>query len=133
MDIISINSKIFNRHFKTRTGLHMLTMSLFMLALAGALFYLFLTINFIPNPGSVERGLIDNFMKLLFAIAGIFFAVVLIVFVYSLIFFRQKKGDDTDAPPIRGNTSLEILWTVIPLIIVVGLGVYGARVLDEMG
>jgi cytochrome c oxidase subunit 2 len=111
---------------------HMLAMCLIMAAFAGGLTFLFLRVNFIPGQASLERGLIDNFMKVLFVIAGIIFAVVVTVFGYALIFFRRKKGDDTDACPIRGHAPLEITWTVVPLIIVVGLSVYGARVLDEM-
>jgi cytochrome c oxidase subunit II len=111
---------------------HVLAMVLIIAAIASGLVFLFLHINFVPNPGSIERGHIDNFLKLLFAIASVFFTIILVVFVYSLIFFRQKKGDNTDARPIRGNTKLEILWTVVPLVIVVALGIYGAKVLDEI-
>jgi cytochrome c oxidase subunit II len=111
---------------------HMLAMSLVMVTVSAALVYLFLHFNFIPNPASNERGLIDNFMKLLFAIASIFFTIVLTILAYTLIFFRKSKGDDTDARPIRGNTALELTWTIIPLLIVVGLGIYGSIVLNEM-
>jgi cytochrome c oxidase subunit II len=111
---------------------HMLVMCIIMALLGGGLAYLFLKIDFIPAPASLERGLIDNLLKVLFAIAGIIFAVVITIFTYSLIFFRRRKGDDADARPIRGNTPLEITWTVVPLIIVLVLSVYGARVLDKM-
>ncbi|MHB8104156.1 MAG: cytochrome c oxidase subunit II transmembrane domain-containing protein [Dehalococcoidales bacterium] len=111
---------------------HMLIMCLVMAVLSGGLVYLFLHVNFIPNPASQERAIIDNFIQILFAIASVFFVVVVTIFVYALIFFRRPKGDNTDARPIRGNAPLELLWTIIPLIIVVVLGVYGAHVLDEI-
>jgi cytochrome c oxidase subunit 2 len=111
---------------------HMLIMCLVMVAVSGGVVYLFLHFNFIPDPASRERVVIDNFMQILFAIAGVFFVVVVTIFIYALIFFRRQKGDNTDARPIRGNAPLEIIWTVIPLIIVVFLGVYGARVLDKI-
>jgi cytochrome c oxidase subunit II len=100
--------------------------------LSGILAYVFLRVDFIPDAGSTERGLIDNFLKLLLAIAGTIFILILGFISYSVIFFRRRKGDNTDAIPVRGNTKLEIVWTVIPLIIVTILGVYGARVLDIM-
>jgi cytochrome c oxidase subunit II len=111
---------------------HMLAIILVMAGLSAALVYLFLRVDFVPNPGSLERGQIDKFLKLLFAIASVFFAIIMTVFVYSLIFFRQRKGDQTDAKPIRGNTALEIAWTVVPLIIVMVLAVYAAGVLNNM-
>ena len=101
-------------------------------ALSAALVFLFLRVNFIPNPGSVERVAIDDFVKLLFAIGGVFFAIVVTVFAYALIFFRRKPCDDSDAEAIRGNTPLEITWTLIPLAVVTALGVYGAIVLDGL-
>jgi cytochrome c oxidase subunit II len=111
---------------------HMLALGLVMAAVSGGLAYLFLHINFIPNPASLERNLIDDFMKVLLAIAGVFFGLIVTVLGYSLIFFRRQRGDDSDARPTRGSLSLEITWTVIPLIIVIILGIYGAFVLDKM-
>ncbi|MDD5191117.1 MAG: cupredoxin domain-containing protein [Dehalococcoidales bacterium] len=111
---------------------HMLAMCLVMALISGGLAFIFLRIDFIPHPASVERGLIDNFMKMLFAIAAVFFGVIITVLAYAIIFFRQPPGDDTDARPITGNPPLEIVWTVIPLAIVIALGIYGAVVLDKM-
>jgi len=111
---------------------HMLAMFLFMIVIAGGLVYLFLHTDFVPNAGSAERELIDGFIKVLFAIAAVFFAVIITVLGYALLFFRRQKGDESDARPIRGNTALEITWTVIPLIIVIALSIHGATVLDKM-
>ena len=45
--------------------------------------------------------------------------------------FRAKPGDMSDGEPIHGNTMLEIVWTVIPLVLVLGFAVYGAVVLSK--
>lgn len=111
---------------------HILAMCLVTVAISGGLAYFFLRTNLIPHPASMERGLIDHFVQVLFAIASVFFGVIVTVFAYALLFFRRQPGDDTDARPVSGNTALELTWTVIPLIIVVALGIYGAKVLDEM-
>jgi len=110
----------------------MLIMILIMAVLAAGLAYLFMTVNFIPEPASKERGLIDSFMQLLLAIAGVFFAIIMTVFVYSWIFFRRAKGDDTDARPTRGNIGLELTWTIIPLAVVIILSVQAANILDQI-
>jgi cytochrome c oxidase subunit II len=110
----------------------MLAMYSAMALISGGLAYLFLHIDFVPYPASVERGLIDNFIQVLLAIAGVFFGVIITVLGYSLIFFRRRKGDESDARPIRGNPFLELSWTIIPLAVILVISVYGAVVLDRM-
>jgi cytochrome c oxidase subunit 2 len=111
---------------------HLLAMCLTIVVLAGGLIYLFLHVDFIPHPFSTEREYIDGFVKILFSIAGVFFSIVIVVLAYSLIFFRRRPGDTTDGPPIRGNSPLEQAWTIIPLVIVIGLAVFGGVILDKM-
>jgi cytochrome c oxidase subunit 2 len=111
---------------------HMLAMCLVMAAVSGGLAYVFLHVDLIPDPASAERALIDGFMKILFAIAGVFFGVIVTIFAYALLFFRRQPGDDSDARPIRGKTALELTWTIIPLIIVIALSVHAGRILDRM-
>ena len=46
------------------------------------------------------------------------FALIIVPMSYSLIVFRRKEGDTSDGEHIEGNNSLEIAWTVLPLILV---------------
>jgi cytochrome c oxidase subunit 2 len=50
---------------------------------------------------------------------------VLIYFAYALIVWRQKDGDDTDGPPIHGNTRIQATWITVTSAIVLGLFVFG--------
>jgi cytochrome c oxidase subunit 2 len=111
---------------------HMLIMCMVIAIMSGGLAFLFLHIDIVPFPSSTERGYIDSFVKILFSIASVFFSVVVVVLAYSLIFFRRRKGDNTDGPPIRGHALLERTWTIVPLVIVLALATYGAVVLDKM-
>jgi cytochrome c oxidase subunit 2 len=111
---------------------HMLIMFLVMVVMSEGLAYLFLHVDIIPFPSSIERGYIDNFVKLLLSIASVFFSIVVVVLAYSLLFFRRRKGDTSDGPTIRSNPFLERTWTIIPLVIVLSLAAYGAVVLDKM-
>jgi cytochrome c oxidase subunit 2 len=111
---------------------HILIMCLIMLALAAGLAFLFSHIDFVPSPSSVERDYIDHFLQVLFSIAGVFFAAVIVVVGYSLIFFRRRPGDETEGTPMKGSRPLEEAWTIIPLIIVIALGTYGGFVLNRM-
>jgi len=61
-----------------------------------------------------------------------FFSLIMVPLVYSLVVFRKKPGDDTDAEHIEGHTNLEIAWTVFPLIVVVVFAYLGAFSLGEI-
>jgi cytochrome c oxidase subunit II len=49
--------------------------------------------------------------------------IVLAIFTYVLIRFRQKPGDNTIPKQVEGSTKLEILWTVVPIILLAILAV----------
>jgi cytochrome c oxidase subunit 2 len=66
---------------------------------------------------------IDNIV--LTALATPVIVGVLLYFGYALIFWRQKAGDDTDGPPIHGNTKIQIGWIAATSAIVLSLAVYG--------
>ena len=111
---------------------HLVAMFIFMAALSVVLFILFMRIDFIPNAASEERVLIDHFVQLLFAVASIFFSIIITVLGYSLLFLRNRTNDQTMGKPVQGSAPLEVAWTIIPLIIVIILSIHGANVLDEM-
>ena len=50
---------------------------------------------------------------------------VLIYFIYALITWRQKPGDEEDGPPIHGNARVSASWIIGTSVIVLGLFVYG--------
>jgi len=111
---------------------HLIAMGLVAAILSGVLAYLFFRIDFVPQQASAESQAIDAFIRLLFSIASVFFAVITTVLAYVLIFFRARPGDAADGPPIKGKPALEVTWTILPLLIVTGLAVHGGMVLDEI-
>jgi cytochrome c oxidase subunit II len=81
-----------------------------------------------PVEASKGAALVDDLFNAMMTVgAGIFFLVegVLLVCLFK---FRRKKGDTTDGPPIEGNIPLEILWTAIPVVIVLVIGVYSFEI-----
>ena len=55
------------------------------------------------------------------------------IVLYCAIKFRMKPGEELkDGPPIHGNTRLEIIWTAIPAILLVGLCTYAYVVLTDI-
>ena len=89
-------------------------------------------VNWFPIEGSEQA---TNNFPLFIAItyvSFIIFGVVIVAMAYSLWKFRQRGPSDLrDGDPTHGNTLLEIVWTLIPLAIVVVFGFWGAIVLED--
>jgi cytochrome c oxidase subunit 2 len=52
--------------------------------------------------------------------------------IWSVLFSRAEKYDESDGLPIEGNTKLEIAWTVIPFVIVMALAFYSINVNETL-
>jgi cytochrome c oxidase subunit 2 len=80
--------------------------------------------------GSANADSIDTLYKIILAVAVLVFAGVEGVLLYSLIKFRVRKG----AVPaqIRGNTKLEVGWTVGAAAILVVLAIVTFVMLDDI-
>jgi cytochrome c oxidase subunit 2 len=85
-----------------------------------------------PLAASSQAGPIDWLWNLEVITISFLFALIVVPMAYSLIVFRRKKGDTTDAEHIEGNTNLEITWTVVPLFIVMIFAYLGAGNLAEI-
>ncbi|TVQ08698.1 MAG: cytochrome c oxidase subunit II [Leptolyngbya sp. DLM2.Bin27] len=89
--------------------------------------------HMLPVQASEQAPLVDDLFNVMVTIGTALFIVVQGAIIYSMVRFRQPKGDDTDGLPIEGNLPLEVFWTAIPSVIVVGLGLYSVVVFQEMG
>ncbi len=89
------------------------------------------SVGLMPVPASAQAGPIDWLWDLQVRAMAFLFALIVVPMVYSLIVFRRRKGDTTDAKHVEGNTNLEIAWTVIPLIVVLIMAFIGAQNLGE--
>ena len=79
-----------------------------------------------PAQASAQAIPIDWLFDLEVKLISFFFALIMVPMLYSLVVFRRRKGDTADGAHFEGNTKLEIIWTVIPLLIVIWLGIIGA-------
>jgi cytochrome c oxidase subunit 2 len=87
--------------------------------------------DLMPLAASAQAVPIDQMLNLELIFMSFFFALIIVPMAYSLIVFRRKKGDTTDAEHMEGNTTLEIGWTVVPLFIVTAFAYIGAVNLAE--
>ena len=88
------------------------------------------TPTWFPEDAAVQAGRQDDLYLALMIMSSFIMAVVCTFLVYSIWKWRARPGDDDrDGPPIHGNTTLEIVWTVIPTLIVVGFAIAAGVVL----
>jgi cytochrome c oxidase subunit 2 len=66
---------------------------------------------------------IDDLWQLVFIIATVVFILVEAVLVISIIRFRERKDDDRQPKQSHGNTRLEIMWTIVPAVLLAVLAV----------
>jgi cytochrome c oxidase subunit II len=101
---------------------------------AAALGILFgLLIHWFPPAASKQAGPIDTLWDVLIICSVPMFVLVATVVGFSVWKFRMRKGEELlDGPPIHGNTRLEVLWTALPAIMLVGLCTYAFLVLEDV-
>ncbi len=78
-----------------------------------------------PLAASTEATQIEPMFKAHFILMAFLFSIIVIPLLYTIVVFRQQPGDETDAPHIHGNTTLEIAWTVLPVLLVIGFAIWG--------
>jgi cytochrome c oxidase subunit 2 len=104
-----------------------------MVLAATALTYLGLEkADLMPLAASAQAAPIDWLWDLVLMTISFLFSLIMAPMIYSLIVFRRRKGDTGDGVHMEGNTTLEIAWTVIPLIIVVIFAYLGAENLGDV-
>jgi cytochrome c oxidase subunit 2 len=90
------------------------------------------TTNLMPAPASAQAVPIDKLFGVHFFLISFLFSLIFVFMVYSIIVFRRKKGDMGAGAPIKGNSKLEIVWTVIPLGLVLYLSFIGSQSLSDV-
>jgi cytochrome c oxidase subunit II len=92
-----------------------------------------LLIDWFPVQASGEAKPIDTLWDVLVIASVPVFVLVQTIVLYSVWKFRMKPGEELkDGPPIHGNTKLEVWWTAIPAILLVGLCSYAYVVLHDI-
>ncbi|MFN9546522.1 MAG: cytochrome c oxidase subunit II [Cyanobacteriota bacterium] len=90
-------------------------------------------VSLLPLDASLNAPVYDELFKVLFSIGSILFIGILGLLIFSLVRFRRRPGDDSDGAPIEGNLPLEIVWTAIPAVVVLFIGIYSYDIYDRMG
>jgi cytochrome c oxidase subunit 2 len=88
--------------------------------------------SWFPPEAAAESKLYDDLFSLFTGLGTLIYLGVMGPLLYSLVFHRAAKYDLEDAHPIQGSTWLEVTWTSIPLVLVLGLSFASYRTYEKM-
>ena len=88
--------------------------------------------TWLPPQASSEAVLVDKLFSFMTAVGTFIFIGVTGTLLYSMVYQRAAKYDPTDGPPIEGNTKLEIIWTAVPIILILWIGTVSFKTYDQM-
>ena len=115
-----------------RNSRHYLIVIVLILAATAGLYFLFKGMFQLPTAASEEAGPIDIMFNYHFIMMAFLFALIMVIMLYSAFAFRRQPDDETDAPHIHGSATLEIAWTILPTLTVIGFGIYAVGVLQNV-
>ncbi|MBF0457257.1 MAG: cytochrome c oxidase subunit II [Nitrospirae bacterium] len=73
----------------------------------------------------------NNHFKTWAVVSIVVYLVVTVPLIYFVFKYKRRKKDENGAY-IEGNTALEILWTIVPMIIIIMLGVQSWAVFNDL-
>ena len=89
-------------------------------------------IHWFPVQASEQARNTDTLYHVLVIASIPIFVLVVTVVLYCVWHFRLKPGEELkDGPPIHGNTRLEVFWTALPAVLLLGLVGYSFVVLHD--
>jgi cytochrome c oxidase subunit 2 len=79
-----------------------------------------------PDAKTPSGDTINEIFWVVFAICAVVFVLVEAALVLFIVRFRRRRGvpEDAEGPQIHGNTRLEIIWTIIPALALLGIALY---------
>ena len=86
------------------------------------------------DPKGPDARTVDNLIDPIFLIAGVILALIFAVTIVTVVKFRERDDDDDDEFPeqIEGNTRLEILWTLVPFLLMAGIAAATVLTLTDL-
>jgi cytochrome c oxidase subunit II len=89
--------------------------------------------SWLPTQATAESLLVDELFSFLVTLGTFVFLGVFGVLMFSVLTCQVSRFDSSDGPPIEGNVSLEVVWTAIPIALVIWISVYSYDIYTKMG
>lgn len=76
-----------------------------------------------PDSATPSGSAINQLYWIIIGVTGVIFILVEGALLWFIFRFRRRRGadEDADGPQIHGNTRLELVWTGIPILIVIAI------------
>ena len=87
---------------------------------------------FPPDAASTQGQATRNLYDIVFVIGAAIFVLVEGLILFAVLRYRRRRGDNELPPQIHGNNKLEIVWTAIPIAIVLALFVLSWQTLNTI-
>lgn len=110
---------------------HLIIAAILVIIVASVLIFGMSQVRLLPVAASAQAQPIDTMFRLEFIVIAILFSLIVVLMVYSIVVFRRKRGDMSDARHIEGSTRLEVFWTAVPLATVLVFAYLGSWSLGE--
>ena len=86
------------------------------------------------TPASPQARLTSDLFWVTLGIALLVFLAVELLIVFTVFRFRRRPGVVLDEPAqIHGNTRLEVMWTILPAVLLVSLAIISVRSMAQLG
>ncbi|MEX0938558.1 MAG: cytochrome c oxidase subunit II [Pirellulales bacterium] len=83
-----------------------------------------------PEQGSAEAARVDALYYFLLSVSGFFTALVCVLILFFVV--RYRRGAKVNRHNLGTNVTLEIVWTIIPLVLTMVMFGWGAQVYFDM-
>lgn len=84
------------------------------------------------DPAGPAARQIDDLWWLVFAIAAVIFVIVEVALVFAVVRYRRRKDAERAIKQVHGNTRLEIMWTIVPAVLLAVVAVPTVAALFEL-
>ncbi len=81
----------------------------------------------LPERAATSAGEVDALFLFILGITGLFAAGVWVALLYFAIRYRRRSADERPRQ-IEGALALELVWTIVPLVLMVAMFVWGAKI-----
>src|SRR5438067_2073933 len=92
---------------------------------------MFAQVQLFPEQASTIAPRVDALTLGLVAISAFFSAIIFATLIYFAVKYRRRSEGEVPRPTVA-SMKLEVTWTVIPLLITLGIYAWGADVYFEM-
>jgi len=118
-------------HIEEADRPHMVRLVIIWVILSAVGIFAVLQINYPPYDQSIQGQDQASTLRLLTALAAPVFIAVVMMLLYSAIYFRRSTRELIDGPPMLGNTPIQVAWVVISSALVIFLAIVGIATLSS--